>query len=94
MKEHKKTHSTSKDWLGNTVHEYTDGVHTGRSIDKELANDAYQAAKREDITHADFASKEGKIDSFMWNTRGKPVDRSSDDDSSSSSSSDSSSSGK
>ena len=93
MDEHKKSYSTDKSFIGVETHKYTDGVHSGTGYTQEDANEAYQRAKHEDLDNVHQVVKPDACDSWLWNSKGDKVDRSSDDDSSSSSNSESSSSG-
>jgi hypothetical protein len=92
MDEHKKSYSSSKSLIGVETHKYTDGVHSGTGYTQEDANEAYQRAKHEDLDNVHQVVKPDACDSWLWNSQGDKVERSSDDDSSSSNS-DSSSSG-
>lgn len=92
MNEHKKTHSFKNDIIAD-YHEYTDGVHKGTGYTQDLADQAYQQAKREDKDHIHYTVDPDTWDSFLWNNDGDKIDRGGDDDSSSSSSSENSDSG-
>lgn len=75
MDEHKKKYSTEDFALGGTAHIYSDGVHTGSGSTQELADDAYQKAKTDDLDHVHYVIEPKEWDSFYWNSDGKKVDR-------------------